>query len=325
MEYLTVKSIASDKKSSGIVRKVQKPTKTESDDICAKCTFFKVSFNYGQNELDLYVQDGRMVNFLAALGMTLIIITAIFLVFVFKNYNMETIIIEEGHQPEFKQSFVKSSYLMITESGFVRELSFNHKQKPMEFPKFQKTNAKECSLIDDGAFGCVSHHFFASYYRQNIYYFSTNPNKNVVKQNILRDKNHHREIPKSQITNPSFNKGIVYSIQVGEFFWIFGGLRLNPMGGGTPNYNSSIWSFKREKWIPGPVMQDPVLYDTFGGGCAISINSTTILHLGYEEYFVAYLHIFSDKWLKSTQNSAKAPMKISNARCTIGFDKDMTQ
>lgn len=283
--------------------------------------FFDVAADYGKAELTQNVQDIRILHFLIISGIALQIIATIFLAFVFKNYSGENITLLSNYELESAKGFRLSSLLMMSDHGFIREFPLIGSQQ-IDFPKLQKTSV-ECG--DSGTFNCNDHHDqFATYYNQHIYYFTTNQNKNVVKQIIDKNNIHHREIPSSRILT-LHNNGIVYSLHVGEFFWILGGVYDDKLLGPTGHRETSMWSFKREKWFRGPIMEEPIMFETFGYRCAVAINSTTIVHVGYKDVNIAYLHLFSTRWIVSSKKSAKSPLEITEAICTVGFDKDWTE
>ena len=70
---------------------------------------------------------------------------------------------------------------------------------------------------------------------------------------------------------------------------------------------------------------EPTILNTLGWGCPVSINSSTILFLGYEKRHTAYLHLFESKWIMSGSKSSIAPVQIDRAICTVGFDKNYVQ
>ena len=71
-------------------------------------------------------------------------------------------------------------------------------------------------------FGDLVSDYFGVSYDDKIYYISTNPNLNVVKHDVNKGANEFRDIQDSKILNSHFG-GNVQGIQVGNYYWIFGG------------------------------------------------------------------------------------------------------
>ena len=143
---------------------------------------------------------------------------------------------------------------MITNSGFIEDYT-NDGEKNRTFPNLKQTYYSDY-FPGVKAFKSIPYDIFGVYHNNFLHFISCDTEKSVK---IYHIDNHRMEsIPDSKIPNVHLLN--VKGLQVGKYFWIFGGIipltsKWQPILGMSESLQNQmktdLWVMKRKIWIEG--------------------------------------------------------------------------
>lgn len=199
--------------------------------------------------------------------------------------------------------------------GYIQDFSIFGGPSLNIFPKLpHATESYDGHLSETNPF----YKIFGVEFKNKIYFMTCNPGRLVTVIDVKRGE--HETIPGSFIPNKHFQSKVT-GIQVGEFYWIHGGL-IDDFNLYQFQLKSSIWVLSKEHWIQGPIL--PTFFrNIIGDYCAVAVNDSTVL-LVFETKMV-YFNFHSQEWIIKA-NLIQAPFCCSLAEepfiCTSLFDKN---
>ena len=103
---------------------------------------------------------------------------------------------------------------LIYEEGIVKDLPLRNRNKNITMPQLQKSlgSAKSFSII---------YHIYGAFYKGKLVFISSSPDKNVF--NFYPDENRIEVIPDSTTINHHVPLINTDGLQIGDWFWIYGG------------------------------------------------------------------------------------------------------
>ena len=122
------------------------------------------------------------------------------------------------------------------------------------------------------------------YHDKFLYFLTCNPKEGVTKYNI--DKHRKEKVPDSKIPNNHLFTD-VKGLQVGKYFWIFGGIVPSTNQWESINFQqplphqlkTDLWVMNRNIWIDGPELHQKLWKDSTGY-CSSVLNSTVVIFVG---------------------------------------------
>ena len=128
---------------------------------------------------------------------------------------------------------------LIYEEGFIKDLPLQSRTKNISMPQIQKTFSNPVNML------MFNYHIYGAFYNGKLVLISSSPDKNVF--NFYPDENRIDVIPDSNIVNFHVPFSKTKGLQIGDWFWIYGGNEDSLNKRSEMSTNSKIVLFFSEK------------------------------------------------------------------------------
>ncbi len=199
--------------------------------------------------------------------------------------------------------------LVISNGGHVTDVVTEDKRPFLKLPgTFLGIEKHETPYLHVGRLNKI----FGSVYKNYIYFINTNPNGLVTRFDLRIGV--HRTVDNSNIIN--FHHNTMTGVQVGDRFWVIGGVLVEPQNPWGAQKQTSLFSLKKEKWFDGPNLPSFIVPQKAKDMCVLAVDFYNVMF--FDRSFTYNYNFKTQEWSRLVNFT----VSLQSPTCTIVQTKD---